>query len=125
MPRLPRRRRILVVDDHPDIRRLIRDILAPQGIEVDAVASVRGALRRLSGGRFSAVVTDYRMPGQTGLDLIVRMRRAGRRTPVVLITGEVDAGLDAWLGAHPGVALLPKPFTPRGLIRALAAAMKK
>lgn len=125
MPRLPRRRRVLAVDDHPDIRRLIRDILSPLNYDVEGVASVRRALRRLEEGRYAGVVTDYRMPGLTGLDLITRMRKAGRRTPVVLITGVVDEEVEAWVAAHPTVTLLHKPFTPRALARALASSMKK
>ena len=119
MPRLPRGRRILVVDDHPDIRRLIADILTPLGHEVDGVASGRTALRRLKEGRYRAVVTDYRMPGMTGTELIDRIRQEGLRIPALLMTGVVDEILEAWLQSRPAVGFLHKPFGPRDLVRAL------
>jgi len=120
MPRPPRRRRILVVDDHPDIRRLIHDMLAPLGHEVVGAASGRTALRRLSEGRYDALVTDYRMPGMTGAELIERLREERRRPPALLMTGVVDEVLEAWLKARPDVGLLYKPFGSRDLVRALA-----
>lgn len=120
MPRLPRRRRILVVDDHPDIRRLIRDILTPMGYEVEGVASGRTALRRLREDRCTALLTDYRMPGMTGAELIDRAEGEGRRLPKLLMTGVVDDDLEAWLRAHRDVRLLSKPFGPGDLARALS-----
>ena len=125
MPRPPRRRRILVVDDHPDIRRLIRDILTPMGYEVEGVASGRTALRRLRERRYAALLTDHRMPGMTGAELIDRAKAEGCRLPMLLMTGGVDDALEDWLRARREVDLLYKPFGPRQLARALGRSRMK
>lgn len=125
MPRTPRRRRILVVDDHADIRRLVRDILSPLGYETEEAASGRTALRRLKERRYDAVLTDHRMPGMTGSELLDRMREEGLQVAALVMTGSVDEGLEAWLRRRPRVKLLAKPFGPRALARAVASLVKK
>jgi two-component system response regulator (stage 0 sporulation protein F) len=93
------RGRVLVAENDDDTRALIAELLLGEGREVVEVASGEELLeqaltRRTASSRpaeaFDVIVTEERMPGGTGLDMIERLRRAGCATPVLLITAFVD-----------------------------------
>ena len=120
-------RRVLVVDDHPTNRRMVRLQLEQADVEValaagpaDALAEARAAL---DGGRpFDAVVLDYHMPGTDGVELARHLRAlAGDWAPALVMLSSLaerpdDAGelFDAWLA---------KPTKRAALLRALAQAL--
>jgi two-component system response regulator HydG len=83
--------RVLVVDDDVVHRKMTADCLAADGMEVEAAASGEQACALIGNGRqFDAVVTDYKMQGMTGLDLIRTIGRPPAAPPVVLVTGMGD-----------------------------------
>src|SRR2546423_15163461 len=76
--------RILLVEDHEAIRVLTTEMLRRAGYEVVAVASAEEALARLDGsGDGDALITDMRLPGLSGADLVERV--AGRHPPVLAL----------------------------------------
>jgi DNA-binding response OmpR family regulator len=78
--------RVLVVDDESDTRALIYEVLADEGYEVHLCASGDEALRALRESRFDLVLADVRMPGMSGMELLVQARAIAPDTQVVIMT---------------------------------------
>src|SRR5919199_5273480 len=92
--------RILVVDDEPAVRAALQRALALECYEVDLASDGAQALDKLAAMAPDAVILDVAMPGIDGLQVCRRMRAAGDRTPVLMLTARdaIDdrvAGLDA------------------------------
>ncbi|MGQ0510045.1 MAG: sigma-54-dependent transcriptional regulator [Betaproteobacteria bacterium] len=79
-------RRVLVVDDEPDIRELLELTLTRMGLGVDAVGTVGEAKARLKDVRFSLCLTDMRLPDGEGLDLVRHIAGLAADLPVAVIT---------------------------------------
>ena len=87
--------RILVIDDHPDTRELIRTVLTHAGHDVSVAADGEEGLRRYASERPELVVTDIVMPGMDGLGLIASLRRtAGTAPKIVAISAGWGADAD-------------------------------
>lgn len=101
---------ILVVDDNLGALRLAERALGRLGHQVDTASSVSEALRRLEDLRYDVVVTDLRMPGASGLDLLSELRTRWPETRAILMSAHA-APADAALAIEYGVdRLLLKPF---------------
>ena len=104
---------ILVVDDDPSFRALLGDILESSGYEVTEASSGEEALERLAKATFAAVLTDQRMPGISGIELLARIRALPGAPPVVVLTahGTIPDAVEAIrLGAADYIAKpLPSP----------------
>lgn len=113
--------RILVVDDHPSVRALVRDVLELEGHVVRVAEDGYAALRAVASERPDGVVLDVVMPGMDGHEVLARLRAmpGGRDLPVVMLTASADDAT-AWRGWVGGVdVLLGKPFDPDELLRSL------
>jgi DNA-binding response OmpR family regulator len=112
---------ILVVDDEPAIRELLRTVLVADGHEVavaeDALAALALAARREP----ELVVSDLCMPGASGLDLLVELRASGVKAPFVLSTGSDPSEYRSRATALAVDAILPKPLSLTDLRRTVAA----
>jgi DNA-binding NtrC family response regulator len=117
---------ILVVDDDPENVRSYSEILIDMGYRVIARGDVDSALATLEGGTaVDLVITDYRMPGKTGLDFIVALRRLRSSLPVIMITayGNIETYLHSIsLGAFEYVN---KPINKKELERIVRQALNK
>ena len=79
---------VLAVDDEPDLCNLTKIFLEiPGEMEVDTVFTVREARDVLSKIRYDAVVSDYQMPCEDGIQFLKSLRASGDRTPFILSTG--------------------------------------
>ena len=92
--------RVLIVDDEPAVRAALDRALRLDGYDVTLAADGREALDQLADTRQDAVILDVAMPGVDGLEVCRRLRDAGDRTPVLMLTARdaIDdrvAGLDA------------------------------
>ncbi|KMO22128.1 histidine kinase [Methylobacterium platani JCM 14648] len=112
----PRRARILVVDDDPQVRHVTASFLNGFGYDEVAVASGEAALERLDAERFDLVVADLAMPGMSGLDLAEAVRRRWPALPFLLVTGHAEA---ARIPAE--FTVLEKPFPSADLAARVAA----
>ncbi len=118
--------RVLVVDDEPAVRTALERALRLDAYEVELAADGREALDRLAGGAPpDAVVLDVAMPHVDGLEVCRRLRDAGDRTPVLMLTARdaVDdrvAGLDAGADDY-----LVKPFALKELKARLRALLRR
>lgn len=83
----PGRKRILVVDDDPEVRALLIDYLHDKGFEALAVESGETALDRLSSLRPHLILLDILMPGLSGVETLQRLKALAPDTPVVIISG--------------------------------------
>ena len=101
--------RVLVVDDEEDAREMLTLILAQAGFDVDDAADGFAALSKVSHYRPDVVVTDLRMPGMTGVDLLQRIRRIHGDVPVILATGLETWDLCTAAEAYGAVTCLVKP----------------
>lgn len=102
--------RVLVVDDEEDAREMLSAILSQAGFDVDEAADGFAALTKVSRYRPDVVVTDLRMPGMTGVDLLQRIRRIHGDVPVILATGLETWDLCTAAEAYGAVTCLIKPI---------------
>ena len=117
--------RVLVVDDEPAFRQAITRALTLDGYRVDDVGGGAEALERLADGGVDAIVLDVSMPAPDGLEVSRRLRDAGDRTPILMLTARdaIDdrvAGLDAGADDY-----LVKPFALQELLARLRALMRR
>jgi len=103
---------VLLAEDQGELRELLARGLESDGACVECVSDGAAALELLFDDRFrpDVVVSDVRMPGFTGVEVLRAMRTAGLTTPVVLFTGFGHAVSPEELGELGGAALLEKPF---------------
>lgn len=110
------RKRILVVDDDEDIRRLATEALASSGYKVDVATDGAVAWDTLQLSRYDLLVTDYNMPKMSGVDLLLKLHAARMSLPVILVSGTIPTDK---LKRHPWLqigATLLKPYTPEELL---------
>ncbi len=118
-------RRVLIVDDEQNLRHMLQTLLKREGYEPVGVASVEGALRELSNRPYDVVITDLRMPGQSGMDLVDQIRRLNLGTTVVVMTayGSRDIAIEAMKrGAYDYIS---KPFEADELVLLLRKAEER
>ena len=101
---------VWIVDDDRSIRWVIEKALSREGIAFDSFASAQDALDALSGGSPEVLVSDIRMPGLSGLELLNAVKQRHPAVPVIVMTAYSD--LDSAVAAFQGGAYeyLPKPF---------------
>jgi CheY-like chemotaxis protein len=116
--------KVLIADDDRLVRAMLRDVLADLGHEVVEAENGEEAVARAERDRPDALIVDFLMPRLSGLDALKRLRARGRRVPAVLLTAISDASVRAVSGDEAPDAILEKPFTKRGVERALARAIR-
>jgi len=117
----PGTERVLLVEDEPEVRRLVERLLTMQGYSVLAAPGPTEALAaaRAGDGPIDVLVTDVVMPGMNGRELA---RALATRVPglrVLYMSGYTDAAITQHGILEPGTAFLSKPFTPDALARKL------
>jgi CheY-like chemotaxis protein len=118
--------RVLVVDDDEQVLKLEAEILKLAGLAVVTAKDGNAAWKALLAGDFDMLVTDYRMPGVSGVALIRQARIAKLDLPVVMVSAsfaELDTerlSHDPWTRV---AAFVHKPFTVAGLTSAVVGAL--
>jgi len=116
--------RILIVDDEVAIRESLEEALRSDSYDVSGAETGEAALAMLHNGTFDLVVTDLKMPGVSGLELLQALRNQGKETPVIMMTayGDVDTAVESMrLGAYD---FIQKPFKLGTMKSQVRAALK-
>jgi two-component system phosphate regulon response regulator OmpR len=117
--------RVIVVDDDPELRALLRRFLSDHGFDTRAVEGGAALDRELSRNPADAIVLDLMMPGEDGLSICRRLRAAGDTTPILMLTARGDP-IDRIVGLETGMDdYLSKPFEPRELVARLSAVLRR
>ncbi len=78
--------RILIIEDDEEMRSLLADFLKDEGYEADSVDNGSDAFQTLAREAFDLVITDIRMPGLTGFDILSAIKKFQLEIPVIVIT---------------------------------------
>ncbi|MAE93758.1 MAG: two-component system response regulator [Deltaproteobacteria bacterium] len=105
------RARVLVADDEPSIRFVLRETLESAGHEVVDVGDGDAALAALAGGEFQIAFFDIRMPGPDGLELLDRLKAMGSNVAVVIITAQTTFENTVEAMKRGALDYLAKPFS--------------
>jgi DNA-binding NtrC family response regulator len=117
--------RVLVVDDEKNVRVLFERVLSKEGYQVECAASGGEAIDKLAKNSFDLVVTDLKMDGLDGFDVIKKGKRERRDLPFVLISG-YGTSQTAALAAREGAdVFLAKPIDLVDLKTAVKKALRK
>jgi len=118
--------KVMVVDDEPDLVRLVEFILHKEGFEVIACSDGRTALTLLEAEKPDLIILDIMMPLMDGMEVLrqIRSHRATSRVPVIMLTAKtasvtVDEARQLWVSDY-----VMKPFDPEKLIIKVKKALK-
>ncbi|PAA15965.1 osmolarity response regulator transcription factor OmpR [Pseudomonas fragi] len=117
--------KILIVDDDPGLSNLLVRFFSSKGYRASSVTNVADMDRRLAREMYHLVVLDLMLPGEDGLSACRRLRAAGNRVPIIMLTAKGDElsrikGLE--LGADDYLA---KPFNPDELMARVRAVLRR
>ena len=119
------RRKVLIVEDEPDIARLVRAHLNDIGCEADIAGNGAAAMALFGKGGYQLVVLDLMLPDTDGLSLCRRMREAAGYVPILMLTAK-STELDRVLGLEVGADdYLTKPFSVPELLAIIKALFRR
>ena len=117
--------KIVIVDDDARIRDLLRRYLAQEGFEVIVAEDAKALSRVMLRDTIDLIVLDLMMPGEDGLSVCRRLRAAGDKTPIIMLTAKGE-DVDRIVGLETGADdYLPKPFNPRELVARINAVLRR
>ncbi|MGD9170999.1 MAG: response regulator, partial [Candidatus Thiodiazotropha sp.] len=117
------RNRVLLVDDDPDLLKLLSIRLTSAGYHVESTSSAEQALTNIALARPRVVITDLRMPGMDGMALFQHLHHKDPSLPVILLTAHGTIP-DAVQATQSGVfAYLTKPYDPKALLQLIERAV--
>jgi two-component system cell cycle response regulator DivK len=111
-------KRILVVEDQPDNRRILRDLLGNAGYELIEAETGEEALTALEAQRPDLILMDIQLPGMDGYEATrrIRLNPELKSIPIIAVTSYALAGDEAQALAAGCTAYVTKPFSPRALL---------
>jgi len=118
-------RKIIVIEDSPDIADLLSLHLSDEGYEVDVAQDGRAGLRKALEQSYDLVILDLMLPGIDGLEICRQLRAAPKYTPILMLTArstEIDRVVGLELGADD---YLTKPFSIRELVARVKALFRR
>jgi two-component system cell cycle response regulator DivK len=112
------RRTVLVVDDHEDNRRILRDLLQSAGYEIVEATTGEDAVVTAEARVPDLILMDIQLPGIDGYEATRRIKAndALRRIPLIVVTSYALSGDDAKAFAAGADAYVAKPFSPRAML---------
>ncbi len=120
-------KRLLIVEDEPEIREMLRYILEPLGYLINEADNTQDARKLLTQNSFDLILMDWMLPGRSGLDFTRELKQKPHKShpPIIMLTARADEsdkvqGLDS--GADDYVT---KPFSPRELVARIKAVLRR
>ena len=113
-----------IVDDDDALRESLAFLLGTARINVATHASASAFMEAIPGAKLSCVITDVRMPGMSGIDLLKRLREMKIEVPVIVITGHGDVPLAVEAMKVGAIDFLEKPFDDEVLLASVKAAIE-
>ena len=114
---------VSVVDDNESVRESLPDLLLHSGFDVQAFSSAEAFLESQAVSETSCLILDVGLPGMSGPDLQLELKRRGQDIPIIFITAQGDKSLGPRLVARGASACLFKPFSDTALLDALNSAL--
>lgn len=113
-----------LIDDDEDVRRALAFLLGTAGLAVKVYESASAFLDRADIAATECIVTDVRMPGVDGLELLRRLKEKGSTAPVIVMTGHADVAMAVEAMKNGAVDFIEKPFSDDVLLGAIARAVE-
>jgi two-component system response regulator FixJ len=114
-----------LIDDDEDVRRALSFLLGTAGLAVKVYESASIFLEKCDDFQSGCIVSDVRMPGIDGLELLRQLRNRRARMPVVIMTGHADVPLAVSVMKAGAVDFIEKPFGDDVLLAAIGAAVDR
>src|SRR5437868_1471550 len=115
---------ILCLDDEPAIGLILQDTLERAGHQAISAHNVPQALQALAGGGVDLIISDYRMPGLTGLEFLALLRQEGYETPLIMLTGYASIEHAVASIKAGAIDYITKPVRPQQLELAVGQALE-
>jgi two-component system phosphate regulon response regulator PhoB len=119
--------RILIVEDEPEVREMIRYILEPKGYRIDEAENAQEARRLVSHQNYDLILMDWMLPGRSGLDLTRELRQKARSNtpPIIMLTARSEEsdkvnGLDSGADDY-----ITKPFSTKEMLARIKAVIRR
>jgi two-component system response regulator AauR len=116
---------VLIVEDDPHVLLGCQQALALEDIASEGVGSAEEALQRIGADFAGIVISDIRLPGIDGLQLLTRLKQRDPSLPVLLITGHGDIGMAVQAMRDGAYDFMEKPFSPERLVEACRRALEQ
>lgn len=116
---------VFIVDDDPQLRDTLGQLIASSGITVHAFGSAKEFLAALSDSVRGCLILDVRLPDLNGFELFAELQRAGRWMPVIFLSGYGDIPTSVRAIKAGAYDFLTKPVEERTLLRAIAGALRE
>lgn len=115
---------ILVVDDDDSMRQAIQRLLNAAGLKTEAYDSAEALLSDSRAAFAACVVSDYMLPGMSGIELLAELRKRGIGPPLIVVTAHDSPTLRADALRRGAAGYLAKPFHSKDLLEAIDAAVR-
>lgn len=115
--------RILIVDDDSTFCLMLKTFLAKQGFEVDGVFSYSEAAKSIKTTDYNVVLTDFRLPEKSGMDVLVEAKRKNQKTVVVVMTGYADIRMAVKAIKQGAYDYVTKPINPDEILATINNAL--
>jgi two-component system response regulator FixJ len=122
---MPNKGKVYVIDDDEAMRDSLHFLLDSSGFGVTLFETAQNFLDQLPGLAFGCVVSDVRMPGIDGIELLKRMKAGGSTFPILIMTGHGDVPLAVEAMKLGAVDFLEKPFENDRLVTMIEAAIRQ
>ncbi len=116
--------RVLVVDDHPQARESMAEVLRHAGHLVNCCSSAAEALQVVGQDAFDCIVTDLKMPGMSGVEFIIQLEHRRYRAQVVMVTAHASVSTAVEAMRHGAFDYIEKPFDVDRLEQLVAQAIR-
>lgn len=116
--------KILVVDDDSTFCLMLKTYLEKHGFETDGVFSFAEATKAINSRNYNVVLTDYRLPEKSGMDVLIEAKRANKQTVVVVMTGYADIRLAVSAIKQGAYDYVTKPINPEEILATINNALK-